>query len=219
VIETELSNVAANTEIVDASPTLAAYQEFRIRASRLGDRSLAIFRAFRAKEDEIVQLDLNDPDLCMRRTIGREARLSWKLRIEAAAPEVLLDTGELSRKIKALAEADAEIRVCNRDLLTDRIDVARVGSPTEWDGINRLRGPRALRLREFIDRAVDLGLMSLRPIWLMTPDVATADARRNSGPAEVDPKWPGIEPTIKTQRHVLDPSGDARGARLHKSNT
>jgi primosomal replication protein N'' len=173
VIETELSNVAANTEIVDASPTLAAYQEFRIRASRLGDRSLAIFRAFRAKEDKIVQLDLNDLDLCMRRTIGREARLSWKLRIEAAAPEVLLDTGELSRKIKALAEADAEIRVCNRDLLTDRIDVARVGSPTEWDGINRLRGPRALRLREFIDRAVDLGLMSLRPIWLMTPDVAS----------------------------------------------
>src|SRR5258708_14623705 len=43
----------------------------------------------------------------------------------------------------------------------------------DWEGIIRLRGPRALRLREFFDKAVDLGLMALRPVWLMTPDVAS----------------------------------------------
>jgi hypothetical protein len=127
-IERELSNSAALSEIVDAVPTLAAYQEFRIRASRLGDAKLAIFRVFRSKEDEIAHLDPDDLDLCVRRTIGREARLSWKLRIEAAAPEVLLDTDALGKKIEALAEADAAIRVCNRDLLSDGIDAAHVGS-------------------------------------------------------------------------------------------
>ena len=32
---------------------------------------------------------------------------------------------------------------------------------------------RALRLREFIDRGSALGLFALRPVWLMTPDVAS----------------------------------------------
>jgi primosomal replication protein N'' len=172
-IERDLSNSAALSELVDAVPTLAAYQQFRIRAARLGVNELAIFRVFRSKQEEIARLDPNDLDLCVRRTIGREARLSWKLRMETAAPEVLLDTDALDRKIEALAEADAAIRVCNRDLLTDRIDASRIGSPNDWQSITRLRGARALRLREFIDKAADLGLMLLRPVWLMTPDVAS----------------------------------------------
>jgi primosomal replication protein N'' len=172
-IEREGSNAAAVSGIVDASPTLAAYQEFRIRASRLGKSELAILRVFRSKEDAISRLDPSELDLCLRHTIGREARLSWKLRMEAAAPEVLLDNDALDRKIEALAEADTAIRVCNRDLLTGGIDVSRVGPPREWEGITRLRGARALRLREFIDKGSDLGLVLLRPVWLMTPDVAS----------------------------------------------
>jgi primosomal replication protein N'' len=172
-IERDGSNAAAVSRIVDALPTLGAYQEFRIRASRLRDREFAILRVFRSKEDEFSQLDPGDLDLRLRHTIGREARLSWKLRMEAAAPEVLLDNDALGRKVQALAEADTEIRVCNRDMLTDGIDVSRLGSPREWEGITRLRGPRALRLREFIDKGSDLGLMLLRPVWLMTPDVAS----------------------------------------------
>lgn len=172
-IQNERSNAAALGGIVDAMPTLAPYQEFRIRASRLSENELAIFRVFRSREKDLEQLDLDDLDACMRRTIGTEARLAWKLRLEAAAPEVLLDTDALAKKVDALAEADLAIRACNRDLLTDGIDPARVGPQREWDDISRLRGPRALRLREFIDKATSLGLMSLRPVWLMTPDVAS----------------------------------------------
>ena len=172
-IERGLSNSTALNELVEAVPTLAAYQEFRLRASRLGANELAILRVFRSKEDEIARLDPNDLDLCVRRTIGQQARLSWKLRMETAAPEVLLETDALNRKIEALAKVDAAIRVCNRDLLTDCVDASRIGSPDEWEGITRLRGARALRLREFIDKAADLGLMLLRPVWLMTPDVAS----------------------------------------------
>jgi hypothetical protein len=172
-IEREGSNASALSRIVDALPTLGVYQEFRIRASRLTDREFAVLRAFRSKEDEFSQLHPGDLDIRLRHTIGREARLSWKFRMEAAAPEVLLDNDALDGKIQALAEADTAIRVCNRDMLTDSIDVSHLGSPREWEGITRLRGPRALRLREFIDKGSDLGLMLLRPVWLMTPDVAS----------------------------------------------
>jgi primosomal replication protein N'' len=173
VIESERSNAAALGAIVNALPTLAPYQEFRIRASRLGENELVIFWAFRSKEKDLERLDPDDLDACVRRTIGTEARLAWKLRLEATTPEVLLDTDALQKKVDALAKADEAIRSCNRDLLTDGIDPALVGSQPEWDSITRLRGPRALRLREFIDKATGLGLMSLRPVWLMTPDVAS----------------------------------------------
>jgi primosomal replication protein N'' len=172
-IEKEESNTAALGAIVDALPTLAAYQEFRIRASRLGEKERAIFRVFRRKEGELEKLGPNDLDACVRRTIGGEARLSWKLRLEAAAPELLLDTESLGNKIDALAQADSAIRVSNHELLINGIDPARVASQREWEEITRLRGPRALRLREFIDKATGLGLITLRPLWLMTPDVAS----------------------------------------------
>jgi primosomal replication protein N'' len=172
-ISNDGSNAAARDAIVEALPTLAAFQEFRIRASRLGKREMAVLRIFRSKEQELSRRPPEDLDQCVRATIGTEARHSWKLRLETAAPELLLDAETLENKVEALAKADAEIRNCNRDLLINDIASGRIGSQSEWENITRLRGPRALRLREFIDKGAALGLMSLRPIWLMTPDVAS----------------------------------------------
>jgi superfamily I DNA and/or RNA helicase len=58
-------------------------------------------------------------------------------------------------------------------LLTKGIDFSRVASDREWEPITRLRGQRAQRLREFMEKGADLGLMELRPVWLMNPDVAS----------------------------------------------
>jgi len=172
-IESEKSNAMAIGLIVDAIPTLAPYQDFRIRASRLSPVEFAVLRIFRAKEGDLEKSDTDDLDVCMRRTIGSEARLAWKLRMEGEAPEVLLGTEALQKKVEALAKADEAIRACNRDLLADGIDPTKVASQREWEDVTRLRGPRALRLREFIDKATGLGLMTLRPVWLMTPDTAS----------------------------------------------
>jgi hypothetical protein len=169
----EASNASALGPIADGLSTLEAYQEFRIRGSRLGETELKIFRALRGKGLELSKLHLADLDACVRHTIACEARFSWKLRMEASAPEVLLGTEAINGKIEALAAADEAIRRCNRELLVDGIDAGRIGSLREWAEIARLRGQRSLRLREFIDKAVDLGLMALRPVWLMTPDVAS----------------------------------------------
>ncbi|MCC6776085.1 MAG: DUF4011 domain-containing protein [Hyphomicrobiales bacterium] len=167
------SNGSALEQIVDSLPTLEAYQEFRIRGAHLGDREFAIFGALRTKEPTLSTLDPAELDACVRRTIAREARFSWKLRIEASVPEILLDSDAINDKIKALADADMAIRRCNRELLVDGIDASRIGAPREWEAITRLRGQRSLRLREFIDKSIEHGLMTLRPIWLMTPDVAS----------------------------------------------
>jgi primosomal replication protein N'' len=172
-IEAEGSNTAALGMIVEALPTLKAYQEFRIRSSRLGDNEFGIFKLFRTRETDLERLSPEGLDTCMRRTIGYEARLAWKLRMEADSPELLLDTDSIRTKVDALARADEAIRACNRNLLADGIDPSGLGSQQDWGNITRLRGPRALRLREFIDKASGIGLMSLRPVWLMTPDVAS----------------------------------------------
>lgn len=167
------SNEAAIAEILQALPMLVPYQEFRLRSVRLGDKERAIFRTLRPKEAELSLIGTGDLDSCIRATIGREARLAWKSAMEAANPEVLLDSGAVGAKVTSLAEADAQIRDCNRELLIHGIDVGRVRPTREWEPITRLRGPRALRLREFIEKAAPLGLFALRPVWLMTPDIAS----------------------------------------------
>lgn len=172
-IESEASDEAALAAVVKALPNLTPYQEFRIRASQMEETEFSVLSAFRSKESELERLNRDELDACVRRTIAQEARLAWKLRLEAANPEVLLDTESLERKIDSLAKADSAIRDCNRELLMDGASAAQLGALRQWQEITRLRGPRALRLREFIDKASGLGLMSLRPIWLMTPDVAS----------------------------------------------
>ena len=53
------------------------------------------------------------------------------------------------------------------------MDIEKVRVPEDWEDITRLRGPRARRLREVIERGWDMGLMQLRPVWLMNPDTAS----------------------------------------------
>lgn len=159
--------------IENALPTLAPYQEFRIRASRLGPTELGLFRKLRAKETALLKIPADNLDGVIRTSLSREARLAWKARMQTADSAVLLSTDEVTSKIRALATADSEIRGANRQLLVNDIDASHVRSAREWEPVTRLTGQRSLRLREFIERGADLGLMVLRPVWLMTPDVAS----------------------------------------------
>jgi primosomal replication protein N'' len=172
-IEIGRSNGTAITLILEAFPTLANYQEFRLRSVRLGDPERAIFKALRSKEADLLPLTTADLDACIRGTIAREARLAWKSAMESSNPEVLFDGDALEVKVNSLAEADRQIRNCNRELLINGVDPGRVRPTRDWEPITRLRGQRALRLREFTDRGTALGLFALRPVWLMTPDVAS----------------------------------------------
>jgi primosomal replication protein N'' len=184
-IETDVANAEALSAISAALPTLAAYLTFQLRASRLGDAERKVLDALRGMATELEALPVGELDGEVRRTLAREARFAWKARLEMAEPVLLYERDEIDSKVTALAEADRRIRELNRLLLVQGIDLSRLRHWREWEDITRLRGQRARRLREVIDRGAELGLMAVRPVWLMNPDVASRVLPLKSGMFDV----------------------------------
>ncbi len=172
-IAQNISYLAPLNRIKDSLPTLAAYQQFRTRARHLNQADLEIFALMRGHEAALGVIRPEDLDFEVRRLINREARLGWKRRMEQDNPELLLDQGETAAKIEALAAADEQMRGLNRDVLREGIERGRLSALHEWEDVTRLTGKRSRRLREFIELGARLGLMALRPVWLMNPDVAS----------------------------------------------
>lgn len=172
-IECNEANAGRINPIVSALPTVAAYQYFRGRAKQLGERADRVFETLREKEADLDKLPVTDLEQVARRIINREARLGWKHSMEQATPELTLDRNELSTRVAALERLDEEMRLLNRDLLKNDFDFPAIRPLREWEDITRLTGQRARRLREFIEMGANLGLMKLRPVWLMNPDVAS----------------------------------------------
>lgn len=172
-ITQNVSHQAALNRIHDAMPHLSAYQQFRTRARHLNATALEVFSLMRSHEASFAAIRPEDLDWEVRRLINREARLGWKRSMEQENPELLLDQSETTAKIKALADADEQMRRLNRDVLREGIDRGKLRSLREWEDVTRLTGRRSRRLREFIELGAGLGLMTLRPVWLMNPDVAS----------------------------------------------
>ncbi|WP_296268505.1 AAA domain-containing protein [Pseudomonas sp. UBA6562] len=157
----------------DALPSLAAYQRFRARATLLSEAELALLALLRQRQDALDTIPTAQLEGTVRRVLNLEARLGWKHRIEQAHPELLFSQHEAQAKIASLAEADVQMRLLNRDLLGQGIDPDRLGNRKQWEDLTRLTGKRSRRLREFIELGSRIGLMHLRPVWLMNPDVAS----------------------------------------------
>jgi hypothetical protein len=169
----KLPNTAAIGDLHAATPTLAAYQRFRARVPGLGDEAMQVFAILDRVRPTLGEMTDAELEPTVRRIIATEARLAWKARLEAENPALLLEATELEAKAASLAAADGEMRALNRKLLIGGIDTRGLRPLREWEDITRLRGIRAKRLREFIDRGANLGLMALRPVWLVNPDVAS----------------------------------------------
>ncbi len=167
------SNLLPLNRLQEAMPYLAAYQRFRGRASQLGQADLELLALLRQCQEKLEQIPPEHMEASVRRLLNREARLGWKHRLEQANPELLFGQDEARSKIASLAEADTQMRLLNRELLSKGIDFARLGNRKQWEDVTRLTGKRSRRLREFIELGAELGLMSLRPVWLMNPDVAS----------------------------------------------
>ncbi|WP_221262583.1 AAA domain-containing protein [Sphingomonas kyeonggiensis] len=169
----DLSNASAVDPVAAETPRVAAYQRFRARVPQLGEAAIAAFAELARIRDRLEALDEPGLEATVRRVLATEARLAWKSRIEGEHPALMLEAGELEAKAASLAEADREMRSLNRRLLVDGLDASRLRPMREWEDITRLTGIRAKRLREFVDIGADLGLMRLRPVWLVNPDVAS----------------------------------------------
>jgi primosomal replication protein N'' len=161
------------SEILEAIRTLSAFQQFRSRALELDKNVLATFKAIRPMERTMIELPPDRLVATIRDTIRREALLAWKGRSETAHPVLQLQIAEIETRIANLKAADAEFRSANREYLASFFDRQTIASRSAFDAVTRLTGPRALKLREFIDQAIPLGLAKLRPVWLMNPDTAS----------------------------------------------
>ncbi len=167
------SSEARLRPLVQVLPDVAPYQRFRARVPQLGSEAMETFAQLSRIRDVLAALPSAELEPTVRRIIATEARLAWKSRLEAENPALLLEASELEAKATALAAADADMRSLNRRLLVDGLDPNSLSPSRDWEDITRLRGPRAKRLREFVDHGADLGLMRLRPVWLVNPDVAS----------------------------------------------
>ncbi len=167
------SNLPALGRLREALPQLVAYQRFRGRANQLEATDLEFLALLRQRQERLDAIPAEALEATVRRMLNREARLGWKQRLEQDNPELLFSQDEARARVASLAEADVQMRALNRELLGKGIDAARLGSRKQWEDVTRLTGKRSRRLREFIELGAELGLMSLRPVWLMNPDLAS----------------------------------------------
>lgn len=167
------SNSIFINSVRDKLHTLAPYLQFRVRSKHLSDDGWRVLKILKGVRGALQKLPVDDIDKEMRRIIKREVRLAWKERLEQASPALLMERTELENKIRLLAEADKKMKTLNQRALKQNIELERIGDKRKWEEITRLHGARAIRLREFIDRGADIGLLQLRPVWLMNPDVAS----------------------------------------------
>ena len=160
-------------EINRVLDTLEAYQYFRKRVPQLSTKAMKLFERLRHYQQELSNLAVTALDKSFRQLLDYEAKQTWKTRIEQDNPVLLTNEDEIQQQIQALATADQKIRELNKTLFRHNIPVKKLASARQWEDITRLTGQRARRLREFIEQGEPLGLMSLRPIWLMNPDIVS----------------------------------------------
>lgn len=168
-IRNNSSNLSKLQPIVESLPSLSAYQEFRLHVSNLSTEVLKIFSTLRDKEDVLKNYPLEQIGEVIRRLIAREARLAWKEQIEQKSLVLRLPHEEILCKIKALDVANTNMLTQNRKFLACNVDLNKARA----DEINRLLIPKNRSLREIIEQGWDIGLTQLRPVWLMTPEIAS----------------------------------------------
>lgn len=169
IISSGKGNIEAARHMQRYLPTIIPFQEFRLRAKSLSSHALEMLAALREH-----QMD-SDSDLVtrIRRVIRREACLAWKSMLETKNPVLTISKEEISYKVKSLMEAEDQLRNLNKRILAEPNPDAVIAPPKKWEDITRLSGARARRLRELVANGAGLGLMNMRPIWLMNPETAS----------------------------------------------
>lgn len=167
------SNADEFERLVKDLPSIEPFQRFRARAQHLPPLALRAFAALRPIADNLDLQVTTTAGNTVTRIIRREARLGWKQRLEAVEPMLTAEEAEIASHVRSLAEAEDELKRINREALAGNIEPTRLGDRASWDDITRFTGPRSRRLREFLAMGAEIGLMELRPVWLMGPDVAS----------------------------------------------
>lgn len=163
------------------------YQKFRIRLGnkKYLDDTLKLLALFRKYEFQIQDFPSDNWGPLLRKTIKREGLLGWKQRIEKQSPALLMAENDIEQGIESLDRFLSNIKGLNKKLLNLNYDFDKIGTKPQWNAITRLRGKNYKKLREFIHLGQEIGLMDVRPIWLMSPEVVSQSLPLQAGMFDV----------------------------------
>ena len=158
--------------VLDRLAGLEKYQRFRCKAAALPRADLEFFRLLRASAGELSEIEPGQLAAAAALTIDHEARQAWKIRLEEEFPELLASRESTADTVRKLSAVNGEMISLNRRLLKT-VNRTSLENSRGWEDLTRLTGPRARSLRQFIAASLPLGLLKLRPVWLMNPDTAS----------------------------------------------
>ncbi|MCW2254684.1 DNA polymerase III delta prime subunit [Providencia alcalifaciens] len=170
IIEAGISLTQEIEQLRIALSELIQFQVFRQQTAHFTTAHWQILTLLRANISEDKPQNWLD---VLANTVKYYFLLFAKNQIETRSTVLGIDNAQVAYHIEQLSEIQNQLQQHNRQALTLNIDALTLGNRRDWEEITRLAGPRARRLREFISEGCEIGLMQLRPIWLMTPDVAS----------------------------------------------
>lgn len=158
--------------VAGAMPHLVQYQTFRIQYAGLSPHAQASFAALAPTVDSLTQLLPEQRRAALGALMRREAATLWRDEIEMARPELQRIRSQIEEGVADLARLDGRMRELNRQMLA-HIDRGGISRVVQWNPILATGGNRQRRLRQVFEEGRALGLMKLRPVWLVNPDVAS----------------------------------------------
>lgn len=157
----------------EALPTLDDFLKFRRYITHADGIRQRCFAEFEQTRTFLGSGGVANVSARVRTLLRRAALLCMKSRLEQEHPMLLTHTLDLERKIESLRVCLQELKSADRATLTENYDFSAIRPQREWDAVTRLSGVRAVSLRQFFERSIPLGLQSIRPVWLMIPDVVS----------------------------------------------
>lgn len=157
--------------IVAALPVMVPYQTFRLRFAELPAAARATFDLLAAIAGDLLPDAESSSRVKIEAVMRREAACAWKESIETERPLLQRLQSEIASSIGELEGLDGKIRDANRRLLAT-VDRDKLGDASEW-ATTWAGGSASKRLRQVFDIGRKLGLLHLKPVWLVNPDVAS----------------------------------------------
>lgn len=154
-----------------ALPVMVAFQTFRLRYAELPAASRATFDLLALNAGDLVSDAERTARAKIEALMRREAACAWKELIETDRPLLQRLQSEIAASISELEGLDDKIRDANRRLLAT-VDREKVSDASDW-ATTWAGGSATKRLRQVFDIGSKLGLLQLKPIWLVNPDVAS----------------------------------------------
>jgi len=180
-VESNSPTTKLTQDLKDALPSLRDFLIFRRRASTFSREQQRCFTELAKVRNFLQEGGTELAGSRIKTVIRREGLVAWKAQLESQLPQLLTKKSEFDRRVKSLRTNLESLRDADKSLLKTNFSTNSIGPSVRWDDITRLRGPRRVSLRTFFQSGECLGLRSLRPVWLMIPDVVSQVLPRVAG--------------------------------------